>query len=191
MHVRTFAAMLVMIAACDAADDGVMPDAPSIDAPLPDSDPFVCMTTARTAGPACLALTPSHLGGVTPFGNLDVDLAYVGAGDCISHSRATIQWIGACQEELVLQFPYPTMSDSTAKRFVTGSFDPTWATVELRAYGEPPRRRDSSVHVDVTDWREGDGVHSIDITVTFTDPGFAIAPMHIAGTFCDWPYYLC
>lgn len=186
--------MLVMIAACDSSDGSMVPDAPPppADAREVDSDPFICQTTMAPVAPApaCLALAPASLQGSTPFGDLDVDLSYFGAGDCITISHATIQWVGQCQEEVTLQFSYPVTSDSSAKRSVMGSFDED-ASIELRAYGEAPRRRLTNVHVDVTQWQEGDGVHSIDMTLTITDPAFTIAPLHIAGTFCDWPYYLC
>ena len=188
--------MLVMIAACDSSDGIVVPDAPPIaDAPRPDAEPFVCTATTPpviTPGPACLALSPASLRGPTPFGDLAVDLSYVGAGDCLTISTATISWVGSCQEEVVLQFPYPVTADGTTnKRRVTTSFDPHWARFELRPFQGAARDATTSIHVDVANWQEGDGVHTIDITVTFTDPAFALPPVHIEGTFCDWPYYLC
>ena len=103
---------------------------------------------------------------------------------------ATISWVGACQEQVVLQFPYPTTSDGMKRRVAT-SFDPSWVRFELRPFQEAARDVTTSIHVDVVNWQEGDGVHSIDITVSFTDPSFALPPLHIQGTFCDWPFYLC
>jgi hypothetical protein len=193
-RIAATAAMVVMIGACDARDGGVVPDAPPIvDAPRPDAEPFICMATGDptiTPGPACLALAPVSLQGSTPFGELDVDLAYFAAGDCIDHAMATIAWIGACQEQVLLQFPYPTTSDGMKRRVAT-SFDPSSARFELRPFQEAARDVTTSIHVDVVNWQEGDGVHSIDITVSFTDPSFMLPPLHIAGTFCDWPYYVC
>ena len=185
-------AMLVTLAACDSSDGRVMPDAPQLaDAALIDAEPFVCTTGMPVvpAGPACLALAPVTFEGATPFGDLDVALAYFGAGDCIDHATATIGWVGGCQEQLSVQFPYPVTTDG-ARRRVVGSFDVT-ARVELRPAGEAPRSTTTTVHVDVTSWEEGNGVHTIDITVAFTNGAFTVPPVHIQGTFCDWPYYLC
>jgi hypothetical protein len=192
MHVRTVAAILVMLAACDSSDGRVTPDAPQLaDAAPIDVEPFSCTAgmPVAPAGPACLALAPATLQGGTPFGDLDEALAYVGAGDCIDHATATVQWVGACQEQLVLQFPYPVTTDG-ARRRVVGSFDVT-ARMELRPVDQAPRSTTTKVHVDVTSWEEGNGVHTIDITVAFTDGAFTVLPVHIQGTFCDWPYYLC
>jgi hypothetical protein len=40
-------------------------------------------------------------------------------------------------------------------------------------------------------WQEGDGLHDIDITVTVLDVAYALPPVRIAGTFCDWASLLC
>jgi hypothetical protein len=194
MHVLTVAAMLVMIAACEPGDGppATTPDAPPLaDAALADAEPFVCSTgmPVAPAGPACLALGLSPLQGRTPFGDLDLALAYFGAGDCLTISQATIGWVGACQEQLAVQFSYPVTTDGTRRR-VVGAFDSD-ARVELRPLDDAPRTTVTKIHVDVTSWEEGMGVHTIDITVTFTDASFAVGPMHIQGTFCDWPFYLC
>ena len=74
---------------------------------------------------------------------------------------------------------------------MTGSFDPSWARFELCVPDETPREVMTTVHVDVTTWQEGDGVHTIDMTVTITDPAFTLPPLHVQGTFCDWPYFVC
>lgn len=196
MHVRPIAAMLVMLAACDPSDGSVAPDAPPMlvgDAPHADAEPFMCAADAApaiTPGPACLALAPVSLQGATPLGDLAAELSYFGAGDCIDHASATIAFVGACEEQVLVQFSYPVTTDG-AKRRVATSFDPTWARVELRPVGAAARDATTSIHVDVTNWQEGDGVHSIDITVTFTDAAFALPPLHVQGTFCDWPYYVC
>jgi hypothetical protein len=142
-------------------------------------------------GPACLALDPSTLTGTTPLGTLDVDLVRFLAGDCVTISHAYIIWTGACGELARLHFSYPVTSDATGKRFVpAGSFD-TDASFELEPPGAAMVKDLTTIHVDVTKWQEGDGVHDIDITVTFTDESYSVPPHHVQGTFCDWPYYLC
>jgi hypothetical protein len=187
------ALLFAFLAACDSSDGPThtTPDAsPAIDMAVgPKDAPFSCMPVVPGPPAACLALAPSTLQGATPFGDLDVGLDYFGAGDCITISHATIEWTGACGEKLQLSFSYPVV-DTGSGREVTGSFD-TDARFEFRPPAMAPRDEVTTVHVDVVKWKEGQGVHDIDITVTVTDTRYALAPFHVMGTFCDWPYYLC
>ena len=185
--------LAALLGACDSDHDAARLDAPptGVDAPIVVMDaPFACMPVAPVAPPAaCLALAPSTLRGATPFGNLDVALDYFGAGDCITISAAHIQWTGACGEQLRVQFSYPVTSTANGRR-VTTNFD-TDARFEFKPPGLALHEHVTTIHVDVTQWQEGQGVHDIDITLTVTDPAYTLAPLHISGTFCDWPYYLC
>jgi hypothetical protein len=184
----------LLFGACDSAP----PNQPVVDARVEVVDaatardaPFTCVPIAprEAPGPACLALAPGTLQGDTPFGRLDVALDYFGAGDCVSISQASIAWTGACGEQLRLAFSYPVDASQTLRR-VTQSFDRD-ATFFFTPPGMAMRQARTTIHVDVTKWQEGTGAHDIDITVSVTDSKFALAPMRIAGTFCDWPYYIC
>jgi hypothetical protein len=203
LPLAALAALAALLCACDSNDgNAVLADAPTtIDAPITIMDaPFACMPVAPaappasptpTAGPpaACLALAPSTLRGATPFGDLDLALDYFGAGDCITISGANIQWTGACGEQLRVQFSYPVTSTTSGRR-VTTNFD-TDARFEFKPPGMAPREHVTTIHVDVTQWQEGQAMHDIDITLTITDPAYALPPLHIIGTFCDWPFYVC
>lgn len=160
----------------------------------PDVGPYKCSPDAPAPAPAppaaCLVLETGSIAGATPFGRLYAELEYFGAGDCITISQAVISLRGACDELVWLQFSYPVTSDSTAKRRVETSFDAT-ARFTLEPPGEARREQVTMIHVDVTQWQEGLDVHDIDIVVTVTDPLFSLSPLHVKGTFCDWPYYLC
>jgi hypothetical protein len=190
---------LLALVACNA-DDGRMqtidapPSNPQIDARLFQDASFVCQPIGPASAPPaspCLALTPTALRGPTPFGNLDVQLEHFGAGDCISHAQATVVWRGTCGEELVLRFPYPTsVNTTTGKRQVAQSFDND-ARFEFRAPGFAASDDLSRVHVEVTTWQEGDSIHELDITVSILEDAYAVGPLRVAGTFCDWPYYVC
>ncbi|HEY5945401.1 MAG TPA: hypothetical protein VIV40_07915 [Kofleriaceae bacterium] len=189
--------VLALVSACNGDDDGhaVVPDAAtSADAQVSVMDaPFQCMPVAprgrEAPAAACLALAPSTLQGATPFGNLDVALDGFSAGDCITISAAHINWTGACGERLSVQFSYPVVDTGSGRR-VTGSFDST-ARFEFQPPGMAAREDVTMVHVDVTTWQEGQDVHDIDITVSVPDPAYALAPLRVSGTFCDWPYYVC
>lgn len=185
--------VLALLGACDSDDNGAaVPDAPSV---TPDASatvmdaPFQCMPVAPGPPPACLALAASTLRGGTPFGELDVALDYFGAGDCITISAARLAWTGACGERLELSFSYP-VEQTGSGRVVTGSFD-TDARFTFRPPGMTPHEDVTTVHVDVTTWKEGMDIHDVDLTITVTDPAYTLAPLRVAGTFCDWPYYLC
>jgi hypothetical protein len=182
-----------LLGACDSKDGNAPPpDAPATsDSSIAVKDaPFTCMPVAPATPPAaCLALAPSTLRGTTPFGDLDVTLDYFGAGDCITISGAHITWTGACGEQLNVLFSYP-VHETGSGRYVTGSFD-TDARFEFKPPGMTPREHLTTIHVDVTKWQEGQDVHDIDIMVTVTDAAYSLPPLHISGTFCDWPYYLC
>lgn len=183
--------LAALLGACDSSDgSAVRADAP-IDTSMAVTDaPYSCMPVDPIALPAaCLALEASTLRGMTPFGAVDVALDYFGSGDCITISAAQLSWTGACGEQLHLQFPYPVVATGSGRR-VTGSFDSD-ARFEYRPPGMPPREDATTVHVDVAQWQEGQGVHDIDILITITDADYALAPIHVAGTFCDWPYYVC
>jgi hypothetical protein len=182
---------LAVLGACGDDDGVAQPDAPTVDAPITVKDaPFSCMPVAPVAPPAaCLALAPSTLQGKTPFGNVDVALDYFGAGDCITISHARISWTGTCGEKLAVGFSYP-VTDTGSGRQVTGSFD-TDARFEFQPPGLAPVEDVTTIHVDVTQWHEGQDMHDIDITVTVTGAGYMLQPLRISGTFCDWPYYLC
>jgi hypothetical protein len=183
--------LAVLLCACHSKPDdmgGI--DAPQMsDAPSTKDAPFTCMPVAPRPAAACLALDAAALTGDTPFGLLSVDVDYFGAGDCITISQATIGATGACGEKLAIQFSYPVSTDG-ARRRVTQSFD-----VDARVLFQPPgvamQTDVANVHVEVVRWEEGQGVHDIDITVTISDARYALPPLRIAGTFCDWPYYLC
>ncbi len=152
---------------------------------------FECVPAAPViAGPTCLALGGADLTGTTPFGPLAVNLDYFGAGDCITISRATIHLRGACGEAVSLQFSYPVTSGSDARRRVETSFNAT-ARFTLQPLEHAAREIVTMIHVEVAEWQEGDGTHDIDIVVTVTDPMFSLEPLHVKGTFCDWPYQLC
>jgi hypothetical protein len=165
-------AVLVLVG-CDRDDgDAAVPDARTDGSAAVMDAPFSCMPVAPVApGPACLAL------------------ADFGAGDCITISSAHVTWTGACGEQLTAQFSYPVVETGSGRR-VTGSFD-TDARLELRPPGMAAREDVVAVHVDVTTWQEGQDMHDIDITLTITDARYALPPLRITGTFCDWPYYLC
>jgi hypothetical protein len=185
MQLRWVVAM--WLAACNSEDAiEVAADAAQT---VPADSGFSCVPVAPAAGPTCLALGAATLAGTTPLGAVDVALDYFGAGDCITSSRATIGLLGACGEAVSLQFSYPVTFDGES-RLVEASFDAT-ARFTLEPQGEAPRDQTTTIHVEVTKWQEGQGVHELDVVVTVTDPTFALAPLHIAGTFCDWPFYLC
>jgi hypothetical protein len=190
---RTTLLVALLLGACESGS-GQGPNV--VDASVdtgPADAPFQCAAAAHTTrrSPAtCLALEPSALQGTTPFGDLDVQLDYFGAGDCITISSATIAWRGACGETARLQFSYPVETGTDGARAVTHGFD-TDARFEFEPPGWAPRDVVTMIHVDVVRWHEGQGIHDIDITVTVLDPGFSVAPLQVRGTFCDWPYYLC
>lgn len=179
--------VLMWLAAC-SADGTIEVAADAAPAQIADSH-FVCMPVAPVAGPTCLALGPAALVGTTPLGTVDVALEYFGAGDCITISLATISLRGACGESVSLRFSYPVTSDGGTRRVVQ-SFDAT-ARFAIQPQGEASVERVTMVHVDVAKWQEGQGTHEIDIVVTVTDPMFSVSPLHVQGTFCDWPYQLC
>ncbi len=182
--------VVLVFAACGDDGDAAVPDARADGSAAVVDAPFSCMPVAPVApGPACLALAPSQLHGTTPFGELDLALDNFGAGDCITISAAHVTWTGACGEQLTAQFSYPVVETGSGRR-VSGSFDAD-ARVEFRPPGMPAREDVVAVHVDVTTWQEGQDVHDIDITLTISDARYALPPLRIAGTFCDWPYYLC
>lgn len=177
---RVLVAAVALVAGCGEDEPAVLPP----DAPLPAPDaPFEC--TPATEGPVCLALAPARFSGSTPLGTLAADLAYAGAGDCITISQAVLSSVGACGEQVSLRFPYPVRSGADGKRYVASSFD-TDATLQLSTFEDV-----TTIHVDVVVWQEGEGAHDIDITVTFTEPGYTVTPIHVQGTFCDWAYWLC
>jgi len=183
---------VALLAACgdDDSGTGFTADAAVDASPYRDA-PYQCMPLGPGApAPACLALDPASFQGATALGTFDADLEYFGAGDCITISRAVISWRGACGETVSLGFSYPVHSHPDASRYVDTSFDAD-ARLEL----DPPDATYSEdltrVHVDVVKWEEGEGVHEIDITVSFLEAGYSVAPIHVKGTFCDWPYYLC
>ena len=181
--------LAALLGACDG--DAATPDAPSSDASTTVMDaPFTCTPVApHGPPPACLALAPSTLRGATPFGNLDLAIDYFGAGDCITISAAHLHWTGACGEELRMRFSYPVTSGSEG-RSVTGSFDRD-AYVEFKAPGVSAFERVTQIHVDVALWQENTDTHDIDITITFADAAYAVGPLRVAGTFCDWDSLLC
>jgi hypothetical protein len=191
MKVAAILALAVLGACGDDDGNAAPPDAPSVDASITVMDaPFICMPVAPIAPPAaCLALAPSALRGSTPFGDLDVALESFSAGDCITISAAHINYTGACGEQLHIRFSYPVVDTGSGRR-VTGSFDSD-AHVEFRPPGMAPLDDVAKIHVDVTTWQEGQDMHDIDITVTITDAAYALSPLRVSGTFCDWPYYLC
>src|SRR5690606_10214611 len=114
----------------------------------------------------------------------------VGASDCVTISQATLSWLGACGEQLDVQFSYPVTQGATGRE-VTGSFDAD-ARFTFRAPGLDAQTQ-GAIRVDVVTWTEdaADGTHDIDITVTFVDDAFSLGPVRIHGTFCDWPLTLC
>lgn len=156
-----------------------------------DADPFMCTPVAPPPGGLCPLLPAEMFAGTTPFGTLDLELDYFGAGDCITISQATIGLLGSCGEELSIQFSYPVKSGSGGGRYVeAGPFDRD-ARFQLRPFGKPPADMTAPIHVEVTTWQEGASLHDIDIVVTFTGTGFSVPPLHVHGQFCDWPYLLC
>ena len=193
MGMRWIGVLMLVLGACESdRDTGATPDAPLADAATEPMDaPYVCLPVSQGPPPACLALGPADLQGSTPFGTLDVGLQAFGAGDCVTISSATISWRGACGEELTAQFPYP-VTNSTSGRAVTTSFD-TEARFTFEAPDAEPRVHVTTIHVDVALWQEHEstGTHDLDITMTVSDPAYAIGSIHVQGTFCDWPYYLC
>jgi hypothetical protein len=194
MHLAgTAIVMLGLLAACGDDDSGsgmgFTGDA-AIDAPRFLDAPFQCAPVVPATPPACLALDAATFQGTTPMGTLDADLDYFGAGDCITITRAYIRWTGACGETIGLGFSYPVHSAADNKRYVNTSFD-TDARLELDPPDDSPVEDVTRIHVDVVTWQEGEGVHDIDITVSFTEAGYSVAPIHVKGTFCDWPYYVC
>jgi len=184
--------LLAFVIACDDTEGPIVAADASVDVTSSDASGYQCRPPDPVApGPTCLALETGGLIGMSPLGNHETYVQYAGAGDCITISYATFSFTGACGETVRLQFAYPVMSGTNGKRFVApGGFDRE-ARFELEAPDLSPQNVVATVHVDVVEWQEGDGAHDIDITITFTDPDFAIAPVHVKGTFCDWPYLLC
>lgn len=184
--------VLLVLVGCGSSERSHAPDAGPIDSdPVTQIDGASCNTADAGVAQACLALDPAPLRGSTPFGAVDGALAYFGSGDCLTISHATISWRSACGDDLSLSFSYPVQADSTNKRHVApGSFDQP-ATFAVQPPSGGYHYMTTMVHVDVVTWQEGDGIHTVDITVTVTDPAYNVAPIHIQGTFCDWPYYLC
>jgi hypothetical protein len=182
--------LVALLGACGDNDDrgGLAADAAApFDSPPLDA-PYQCAPRAALP-PACLALAPSTLQGATPFGPLELALDSFASGDCITISAAHIAWSGACGERLRVQFSYPA-TETGSGRVVTGSFDAT-ARFEFQPPGMAHREHVTSLHVDVTLWREGPDQHDVDITLTVTDPAYSLPPVRISGTFCDWPFWLC
>lgn len=183
--------VLLVLVGCSSPERSHAPDAGPIDSAVTQIDGASCNTADAGVAQSCLSLAPTVLQGSTPFGVVDGALAYFGSGDCLTISQATISWRSACGDELSLSFSYPVKSGSDARRHVDpGSFE-----VAARFAVQPPgggyHMDTTMVHVDVVTWQEGDGVHTIDITVSVLDPDYGLAPVHVQGTFCDWPYYLC
>jgi hypothetical protein len=184
---------LALVVGCDDSDgpsvvaDVGLDSAEALDAPV-----YQCRPPDPIApGPTCLALETGGFTGTSPLGIHETYLANVFAGDCITISQASFVFTGACGELVRLQFSYPVMAGANSKRFIApGGFDRD-ARLELEALDRAIASTVAKVHVDVTSWQEGDGVHDIDITITFPDAGYAIAPVHVKGTFCDWAYHLC
>jgi hypothetical protein len=183
--------VLLVLVGCSSTERSHAPDAGSIDSALTSIDGASCSTADAGVAQACLSLAPTVLRGSTPFGVVDGALTYFGSGDCLTITHATIGWRSACGDELSLSFSYPVRADSNNKRHVDpGSYDAA-ATFAVEPPGGGYHYDTTMVHVDVVTWQEGDGLHTVDITVGVTDSRYGLAPVHIQGTFCDWPYYLC
>jgi hypothetical protein len=182
---RVAVVSLVGSSACAHRDSALPPDAST---PSPDA-PAACTQVARGPQPACMALQAAQLQGESPYGVLDLELGYFGAGDCVTIANATVLLHGACGEELTVRFPYPVVQEAGARRVPT-SFDAD-AAFSLRVPGQASAQTTGAVHVEVRTWQEQADAHDIDVTLTITDAAFAVAPLHIQGTFCDWPYYIC
>lgn len=180
---------------CDESDGPSVVGDAAIDTSTNDAPAYQCAPpfVAEPPGPpACLDLDLVSLEGTSPLGiHHEMYLQYVGAGDCITLSQATLTFVGACTETMTVQFSYPVTAGANNKRYVPpGGFD-RMARVRFTAPDVPGAETTASVHVDVVQWQEGDGVHDIDISLSFTEPGWSIAPIRAKGSFCEWPYQLC
>jgi hypothetical protein len=184
------ALLVIVLVGCGSTERGHAPDAGSVDSEVTRIDGASCNTADAAAAQACLALSPAALVGDTPFGAVDASLAYFGSGDCLTISHAVVSWRSACGDDLTLEFSYPVTMDGTKRHVPPGSFDRV-ASFAVQPPGGARHTDTTMVHVDVVTWQEGDGTHTVDITVSVTDPAYNLAPIHLEGTFCDWPYYLC
>lgn len=174
--------LIVVVAnvACGSdSDSNELPDA----AP-PDSD-------AATVCPA-LELAPEPLRGGSPFGDLDLRVAGFGVADCLEISRADLTLQGPAGDSLAVNFPYPVEVDGSGLRFVGTSFDAEAGFRYTPASGPAQDEQTYAIHVDVATWQERERIpHDIEVTVTITDPEFAVAPVLVSGTFCKWRSLLC
>jgi len=186
-ELRGALALALLLPACGDDDSG---SGVAVDAAI-DQQQAVWPDASEQAACAGLVLAPAPLQGTTPWGNLDLALDYVGAGDCLTITHAVFAWRGMNGAVMNIEFPYPVKVEQDGSRYVTaGTFDED-ARVTWTAPNAAPVDTVAAVRIDVTTWHEGRPTHSIDVTFSMLDSRFTLAPMHITGTFCDWWYYLC
>ena len=171
-------AAIAAVACGSTSDQTDPPDA----APPPDG-PLIC---------SLQELAPEPMQGSSPFGDLDLRVADFGVTDCIEISRADLILEGPAGDSLAVNFSYPVDIDDDGLRFVGTSFDEAAGFRYTPASGQPGEEQTYMIRVDVTTWQERARIpHDIDITVTITDPSFAVEPVQVSGTFCKWQSLLC
>ncbi len=148
-----------------------------------------------TPGPpmACDALERVPYQGATPLGIVDLTTSTFSAADCITRAFAgvTLNAQDPCDAKLTINFNPPVDVGPDGKRRVIRDFDNELGAWTLERPGQAPQTVYAPIHVDVTTWQEGATEHTIDITISTTDPRFTTAPLPVRGTFCTWSTLLC